>query len=205
MSDPTPLTPDPALRALVSADCEAIKRRRRRGFAIFSVFGLGTALGMGFVMGVESPGAGSLAHTLLLGAYAVAGLGLCALAFGLTIPSGRLLRPVVGVGVLAALALLSLTVQSGGTGWSLVSPSCFAGGGLYSVGVIVAGVLLAGQLTRRHAPSGALLGVGAGLLGMVPLHLHCTNCSPGHVMVWHGLVPVAAGLFAWLAFKLRRI
>ena len=108
MSELSQMSPDPALRALVEADCASIKRRRRRRFAVLALFGLGTSLGIGFAMGAHAPGAGSAVHTALLAAYCVAGLALCALAFGLTLPTGRLLRPVVGIGVLAALALLSL-------------------------------------------------------------------------------------------------
>jgi hypothetical protein len=102
--------------------------------------------------------------------------------------------------------------------WTFATPGSEAGAGpemlRRGLGCLVTGTVLSGGLAlaaaligrgslRRHAPTGALVGVGAGLVALVPLQLHCTADAPIHLLLWHVLVPVAGGVVAGALWRLR--
>jgi hypothetical protein len=79
---------------------------------------------------------------------------------------------------------------------------CMSVGVSMSIGLVVVGMGVGRGVLRRHAPTGLLLGVGAGLFALIPLHFSCPDCSPGHLLAWHGLIPPLSGAAAGLAWTL---
>lgn len=207
-----PLPPD--LLAEVQRDLGALARSRRRWLAVFAVAGLGVALGFGFMWGRHpdgswvGPGIGELAHLAITAGFAVAGLTLVALAFGIILPAGRKLVAVpalgvgaglIGLGTTAALyAGLGATHEGGG------GAGCLSVGAVVAFAMVALVVLIGRRLMRRHAPSSGLFGVGVGLLALIPLSMACGDASVGHLMLWHGLIPVASGVIAALIWRVFR-
>ncbi|MEZ4466004.1 MAG: hypothetical protein R3F43_16475 [bacterium] len=174
---------------------------RRRRMGLFSLLGLGLTLGFGFAMGRAAP-AGWPFFTSLV-AFAVAGLALTAFAFGLTLPVRRRLWPILGLGIGVGLLALALSIRADPAPVAFFHGSACLGTGLGVAAVLIGlGLILGRRVLRRHAPTGFLLGAGAGLLGVLPLHLACVHSAADHLMVWHGLVPIMGGLFGAAAWTL---
>lgn len=199
--------PSAALRALVHGDCLRLARRRRQRWAGFAVVSLAFA-GLPFLFfSSRSPDLGTWTHGLVLAGYTLGGLGLTALAFGVALPSGRRLFALGVSALVAGVAALSPFVRSDAAEPAdavACGTTCLGTGAGVSAALLVAAFAAGRAVLRRHAPTGLLLGAGAGLLGLVPLHLTCAWCSPAHVLLWHGAVPVASGLAAALGWAMLR-
>lgn len=202
-----------ALLAEVQRDLGALARSRRRRAAGFAAAALGVVFGFAFassghhpVHGFTAPGCGSPLHTALLVGFALAGLGLVGLAFGLTVPTGRALRPVPLAGLVLALAGLATIAALWGhpVGAASHGARCLATGAVLSLALVALALAFGRPIIRRHAPSAALFGVGVGLLALVPLSLACHDASMPHLMIWHGLIPIAGGLLGALAWRIAR-
>ncbi|MCA9539131.1 MAG: hypothetical protein KC620_09620 [Myxococcales bacterium] len=210
-ASPDPMRPDAALLAEIDRDLGALARARRWRTAIFIVSagaivgGVGTRLGMhdGHFIGA---GCGEPLHGVFMGAFAAIGLALVALAFGLMLPRGQVVRPAPIVGAFAALAVLSGMAAAfespAGALWHGVA--CL-GTGLFASTLLLIAALAAGRrVMRRHAPSGLLFGVGIGTLSLIPLSLACHDASLPHLMIWHGAIPLVAGGLAALVWRFAR-
>ncbi len=204
----TPGAPDrapPCPKALldeVQRDCAHLAARRRRLLGAFLILALGGGAALVMAMHHRSPGIGTWPHRAAMLGFLGLGVGLCALAFGVTLPAGRRLRPLVVLGAAGALGVLFGVSQAfAGTAMPFLAGAMCLGTGL-GVSVAVGGIALGigGKALRRHAPTGLLVGVGAGLLALVPLHYACADCSSVHLLVWHGLVPPTAGLLVGLTW-----
>ncbi len=200
--DPAPsvLPPSAALQALVRGDLAALAHRRRLRMLGFGVLGLALVAALALRTTHTSPAAGSLAFTVALIGFGACGLCLAGLAFGLTLPTGRRLRPVVALGIGVGLSLLGLM---GSADPAHAVPLSHGGGCLLmgvgvSLGLFGLAVAFGRPVLRRHAPTGLLLGVGAGLMGLIPLHVGCPVLSLGHLLLWHGLVLGVTGGVAGL-------
>lgn len=202
-----PPDPPPALLAEVQRDLAALARTRRRRMLAFALIALAFVLGAGLAMGHTpegfiGPGCGSPAHTAVMIGFTALGLTLVGLAFGLSLPTGRRLRAVPALGVvggLAGLGVLTALYRTPGDPF-LHGAKCLVVGAVLSLVLVAAAVAIGRRVLRRHAPTATLFGVGVGLLALVPLSLACHDASMSHLMVWHGLIPVAGGLigaFAW--------
>jgi hypothetical protein len=197
--------PPPALRETVRRDLQALASRRRRALWVLA---LAAALPVFSVVALEPTGRAPVAWGTLA-AMLAGGLGLLSLALGLRLPAGRRLRPVVAVALVVTPGLLVPFAEAGstagaGAGFWRHGFACLGSGGLLAAALALAAALLGRGLLRRHAPTGLLLGVGAGLVAVVPLQLHCRLDAPVHVLLWHALVPVLAGIAAGVAWGLRR-
>ena len=195
--------PSPALMAEITRDLGQIRETRRRRLGLFCLAALGATLGFGFARGLQAPGSTHWLFWACLAAFGGGGLLLCAFAFGWLVPPRSRLRPLPWAGLAAGLLALGLTIRPE------AAPAPFFHGVVClstGLGAVVVLLILAlafgGRFLRRHAPTGLLLGIGAGLLGIMPLHIACEHTSAEHLMVWHALVPILGGLFgalAWLA------
>jgi hypothetical protein len=146
----------------------------------------------------------------------LAGFAAFLLAMRLTIPgwgasaarAGLLIAGVLGVALAAALAAPHLVPA-----W-LAGPSVGAPGpGLRCLGLelslglpaLLLGVLLVVRGARfASAWSGALVGLGAALVGDATMHLHCPVADPRHTVVYHlgaMVLLVAAGAVAGAALR----
>lgn len=203
----------PALLAEVQRDLGALAQSRRRWLAVFAVAAVGTALGFGFMWGRGAdgswigPGIGELAHLAINAGFAVAGLTLVSLAFGIVLPAGRKLAavPVLGVAAgLIGLGIMAALYATGGSHEGHKGAACLSAGAIVSAALVALVVLMGRRLVRRHAPTSALFGVGVGLLALIPLSMACRDASFGHLMLWHGLIPVASGALAALVWRVFR-
>lgn len=201
--------PPAALLDEVERDCAALARTRRRRLAGFIVVSLGI---LGFWVlhtrvdhgaqiggsGFAGPGVGQPLHGILMALLIGGGFLLCGLAFGLRLPTGRRLRLVPLGAVVGTLGVLfTLSAAFGSSHLDPFGAACLGSGGWMAAGVLAAAMLFGRSVLRRHAPSAALYGVGAGMLALVPLSSACHVATLGHLMVWHGLVPVFTGFVAW--------
>lgn len=200
------LLPPQSLREMVAADMEALARRRRKVGAVTAVILLAIVAGLAQAFGfAEINTAAKIGSVGML----VAGFGLFALAFGLLLPSGRRLNPVLAVVALGGVATLMMITDfdshhgMGDDFWRM-GLGCLKGGVLTSAAVLITALIAGRKVLRRHAPTGLLLGLGAGLLGLVPVSTHCIADAAGHVMLWHTLVPVVASGLAGLLWGLSR-
>lgn len=195
-----PLTSS-ALRAEIAQDLQALARRRRKLLSIFCLLGLGASIGLGVRLGLNAPNAGDWLWWISLVGFAAGGLTLCAVGYGVTFPRQKSLHPMVALGLMVVLALLWLMVGNPENPADFsAGAKCLRVGFLISGGVVLAALILGRQVLRRFAPTGLLIGVGAGMFGVIPIHFACADNSLHHLMVWHGLVPVTAGLFGALAW-----
>jgi hypothetical protein len=194
-----------ALREAVQSDLAKLARQRRRRLLLLSIVGLVASVGLALKMGVRSPTAGTWLHWATLVAFGTGGLTLYAYAFGVRFMSRSLFTPVIGAGILGTLGLIGMSI--GGVTPPppfLAGAMCMGHGMAASAAIIVLALLVGRKVMRRHAPTGLLIGVGAGMLGVIPLHLACVHDSAAHLMVWHALVPVIAGLVGgviWLLME----
>lgn len=190
-----------ALMSEISRDFDHLRAARRRRLGLFSLAALGATLGFGFARGLV-PGATHWLFWALLAAVAGAGLLLSAFAFGWVVPPGRRLRPLPWAGLAVGLVAIALTVRPEANPAPFFHGALCLSTGLGGVVVLlILALALGGRFLRRHAPTGLLLGIGAGLLGIIPLHLACEHTAADH-MLWHALVPVVGGLSGALAWLL---
>lgn len=198
--EPT-LRPGERLRRLVEDDLATLARRRRRLMGVITAIVLATAV----VFAAHSAGRSwpddPLVAWSALAAYVLGGLVLLALALGLKLPDRRRVVLATLATGLAGLGLLPVFVEPGnrsGAGDEFLRTGlpCLGLGGAMAVTIAGATLLAGRSLLRRHAPTALLLGLGAGLLAWVPLHLHCLARAAVHVLVWHALVPVVGVVFA---------
>lgn len=196
-----------ALRSEVARDLTALRARRISALGRFGVLALLLTIVAGAAMGVRPPLEVEGPYWVGLLGYAVCGLLLFALAFGITLPTGRRLGPICAATVVGSLALLGTFVVP-----EAVPPAnptaagmgCMMTGLVTSITLMVAALYLGRGLLRRHAPTGLLLGAAAGVMGLIPLHIFCDANDGHHLMVWHSLVPVLAAVLAGFGWALIR-
>lgn len=205
MTDRDRMEPPAELRAHIARDLEPLARQRRRLFAVLAIAMSVVALGLSSQMGIRSADTAPAHLWPSAGVLLFAGIGLFALAIGLRLPAGRRLRPIAAGAFLGTAALLASFVRADGAAggaqalWH-AGVHCTWSGGLISVGLVATVLIVARRVLRRHAPTWILVGLAAGLTGLVPLHLHCPADSATHVMAWHLCVPVLAIGASWLLF-----
>jgi hypothetical protein len=196
-----------ALRAEVARDLAALRARRVSALGRFGVLALLLAVVTGAAMGVRPPLEVEGPYWLGLLGYAVCGLLLFGLAFGITLPAGRRLGPVCAATVVGSLALLATFVVPDAVppaNPTAAGMGCMVTGLVTSITLMVAALYLGRGLLRRHAPTGLLLGAAAGVIGLIPLHIFCEANDGHHLMVWHSLVPVLAAVLAGFGWALIR-
>lgn len=195
----------PGLRQRVQADLARLARQRRQRMLGIAVAGLLLSFGLGMMMGVRAPSAGTWPHWATMVAFAAGGLTLYAYALGVRFVARSALMPAVGIGIAATAGLLALGIGGNSAPPAfLAGAMCMGHGMAASAAVIIAALLLGRRVMRRHAPTGLLMGVGGGMLGVIPLHMACVHDDAAHLMVWHALVPVIAGLVGgviWLLME----
>lgn len=188
-------TPPPDLMAEISKDFEHIRTKRTLRLGLFCLAALGITLGFGFHWATEIPGIERWFFWASLATFVGAGVVLCALAFGWRLPTRQHLRPLPWVGVGLGGVILALSIRTEAEHLPFFHGAMCLSTGLVGAGVVLVLALLLGRkVLRRHAPTGLLLGVGSGLLGLLPLHLACGHASADHLMVWHALVPILGGM-----------
>jgi hypothetical protein len=146
---------------------------------------------------------------------AVAGIVIVAAALREAVPGRSLPRTViaaiVALGLLVPAALLALTSSSFDIGPApgraiADGIGCFRVSGLAAVPALVVAAFLAGRaLPTRPSVTGALYGLGAGLIADGGLRLYCEYSQPEHVLLAHGgaiAASMAAGVA--LAYASRR-
>lgn len=209
-TDPPTPAPPAALLAEVHRDLDALAAARRRRMAVFSAVALALVAGLGYALGHRDghfvgPGCGRPVHAVVLTGFTALGLGLVGLSFGLSLHTGRRLRVVPPLGVVAGLVGLGVIAARyatpPGAFWHGIG--CLGTGAVIALVLVVATLTVGGRLLRRHAPTAALFGVGVGLLGLVTLSLACPDASIAHLMVWHGAIPLAAAALAAIGWRLR--
>lgn len=183
--------------------------RRRRTLLLASVVWLLTLLA-GFGVRVDF---GRLPTTQLLwmelvpllGVVGCAAIALAPGALGL----GMRAKVLVGVGLVGLLvpAAFSLGFFTGDSGGGLeLHFKCFGlvfGAALLPL--LFFGLWLPRTVVARPRLRGALLGVAAGLFGVVLVNLHCASNSPVHVGFAHHAPSLVLALFAaaWLGHRVR--
>ena len=106
---------------------------------------------------------------------------------------------VLGVGLVAVASDSSAAPTHSFLGGAI----CLGAGGVVSGLLALVGLALGRRVVRQHAPTGLLMGVGVGMVTLAPLHAHCGDVTPLHLISWHGLVPVVSALLVaagWLLF-----
>lgn len=193
-----------SLREHVRQDLAALARARRRRMLAFAVAGLLLSFGLGLLMGVKAPMAGTWPHWATLAGFAAGGLTLYGYALGIKFIARSALMPAIGIGVAATAGLMALGVGKGTAAAPpfLAGAMCMGHGMAAAAAIIIVALLLGRRVMRRHAPTGLLMGVGGGMLGVIPLHLACVHDDAAHLMVWHALVPVMAGLLGGIIWLL---
>ncbi len=200
--------PSPDLLAEIQGDLHSLRGARAVRMVLLSLGALAFVLGMGLRPDMHRPELGSALQIAVVVGYAVSGLALCALAFGLPVAVSRRLRWALTAAIVAGLALVSASVvEAPGAHPFAKGAACFGTGLGLALGIAVSALAVGHGVLRRHAPTGWLLGAGSGLLGMVTLHLACTSCPTSYAMswLWHGMVPVAAGLIMAGVWRFLRL
>lgn len=193
--------PSPKLLAEVSGDLRALAVERAVRLSLLALFAVAVVTGLGMRNDAANTDPLSLA---VAAGYAVAGVVLFALAFGLPIPAGRRLKWAVGAGLVAGLALLTAAVvEVPGAHPFMKGAACFGTGLGIAGGVALTAIFFGRTVLRRHAPTGWLLGVASGLLALVTLQFGCVACPSSYAMsaLWHGTVPLVAGLGTALVWR----
>jgi hypothetical protein len=154
---------------------------------------------------------------LLTGLQATAGLWILGAALREAIP-GRTLsrRALVAMGVGAPVLLVFITLVTAAAAphpvppgeWLRFAWECFGVAALSGVPLLAAaGWLAARALPTRPALTGALCGLGAGLVSDAGMRLFCWVSDPGHVLASHGgaiLAFMAVGAMVTSALDRRR-
>ena len=210
---PRPPTPPPALLAQVHHDLAPLARTRRRRLLLFTPLALALTALAAYTLGhtpqgFPGPGCGSPLHTTIMLLFTTLGLTLIALAFGLSLrlsplPPGRHLRALPALATLTAFAGLATLATRYPTpaGDLHHGIPCLATGAIIALILTLLTTLIGRPILRRHAPTAPLFGVGVGLLALVPLSLACHDASMSHLMLWHGLIPIAGGAIGVLAWR----
>ena len=71
---------------------------------------------------------------------------------------------------------------------------CALHGSKVSLCVVTATLILGFGVLRQFAPTGAMIGCGAGLIALAALHMSCSDTGVSHLMIWHGSVLIAFGV-----------
>lgn len=201
--------PPPALLAEVNRDLAELARVRVRRMIGFAVVALGLMIGFTaawnydaeagrFADALSGIGTGEALHTALMVLLSVGGFALCALAFGLHLPAGRRLRTVPVIAVAGVLSVMfAISSAFGVDAGDPYGSACMTHGFVVAAVMIGAALVFGRNILRRHAPSAALYGVGAGMLALVPLGMTCPVGTADHLMIWHGLLPALTGALSW--------
>jgi hypothetical protein len=154
---------------------------------------------------------GALALWGVVGAEAVAGAALVALALAEAVPgrgAGRVPAFLALAGSVALFVALAAFARSTGAGLPLEDPlrehgpACFAFQGLIGLlGLALAARLVLVAAPLRAALAGLLAGAGAALIAEGIWHVGCPITDLAHVLVWHGVAIVVLSV-AGLAFGL---
>ncbi len=186
--------PSPELLAEVHGDLRALSVARMIRLAVVATVALGIAAAIG--LRHDNPASLGAIRLAVVAGYAVSGLVLFSLAFGLPVPLGRRLRWTVAAALVGAVAMVSAAVVSVPDAHPfMVGSACLGTGVGLALGFSLGAMVTGRGVLRRHAPTGWLLGVGAGMLSLVMLQLGCVVCPTSYGMsaLWHGLVPLVAG------------
>ena len=154
---------------------------------------------------------------LLSGLQAMAGLWVLGAALREAVP-GRSLsrRALVATALGAATLVVGVTLATAVAAphpvppglWLRFAGECFVAAALSGVPLVAAaGWLAARALPTRPALTGALYGLGAGLVSDAGVRLYCWVSDPGHVLVSHGgaiVVFMALGAVAAMLLERRR-
>jgi hypothetical protein len=151
---------------------------------------------------------------MFTGAEAIFGLVIIALALRESIPgrsiSSRSLATVFTGAFLAPLALTGATVDSFAIGpperlWLAHSAICFRTSVLAAIpAILVAAILASRGLAVRPGITGALYGLGSGVIADAGLRLFCEYSQPSHVIAAHlGAIAVSMAVGAGVARGLQ--
>ena len=194
------LGPPDALLTTVRADLAGERRRRWIRWIIYGLLVITSFSAYGFV-GTDRFKMLSTPDRVGALAFLGMGLGFIGLAMGVILPRARALWRCIGLLftlTIAALFYSGISAQvsplSFWTGYSCLLEAVLLG----VVGLLVALKLGYGSC-RRHAPTGMLLGMGAALVALAPLHVGCSNKSLTHLMSWHATA-IAVICLVTLAF-----
>ncbi len=138
--------------------------------------------------------------------FSLSGVMLLSMALGLRLPGRNRLGIACGALLAGGMLLLASTAMpdasSGGDNFNQAGLVCALHGSQMGIVVMIATLLLGFGALRRFAPTGALIGTGAGLISLATLHLSCSMTGMAHLMVWHGLVLLAFGCLTTIGWRL---
>lgn len=151
----------------------------------------------------DAPAIGVFLAWIASSLQALLGLTLIAAALREAVPGTTLGRRALGVAFgTAAVAVLSITITTWIASPTRIAPGfvryvwgiCVAGSVVSALPVLaLSGWLAAGAFPLRPRITGALYGVGAGLIADAGWRLFCHFSDPSHVLAAHGLAIVLAG------------
>lgn len=204
-----------ALRRAVAQDLRPVRplpspARRTLAFvpvALLLLFGM--PLAWGWRQNLQALGLGALWGAS--GVQALAGLLIVGLGLRESVPGRELSRrALVAIVAGAGLLVLGVTLFTDGAVPTRVNPGdgvryaweCFYMAAVPgAVAVLVAAALAARALPGRPLVTGALCGLGAGLVGDAGVRLFCWVSTPAHVLVSHGGAIVGVTLVGIVAAR----